>query len=108
MTTEAAKRAAELIAVEEAKGDYVPYETAFTNFIQHVSDVAETYCAEMTDANYERLRALILPKPPADPIADLLSAIGDEQIKDPSRKWFDILPEVMAKRGGRIVFGEQS
>lgn len=131
MTSEAAKRAAELangvrqetdrlFTAQDFAGNLGPVHRAYLELIQHVSDVAERVIE--TGKAYEEsgsklqseefyasakainaLRALILPKP-ADPLTEVWVAT----LNSPNGiRNLDAFRAELAKRGGRIVFGDE-
>ena len=130
MTSEAAKRAAELANVCKPNGfPYEPYTAnnfeegseigfdaeAFRKYIQHVSDVAEQVHKDMGPAasqwaSLRELRTLILPKP-VDLIAELFrEAFADSNIGEFNGYWKVMAKfrELAAKRGLTIApIGEQ-
>ena len=119
MTSEAARRAAEL-ANAECRGDQFvsstfcggvyPERKAFVKFIQHVSDVAERverinesngwYGPDTIAKLQDDFRALILPKP-VDPLVEVWAST----LNSPNGiRNLDAFRAELAKRGGRVVF----
>jgi len=116
MSNEAEKRAAELIKQAWTEFDTTTQDAtlrALCNLIQHVSDVVERalplcdgqmmYDQNTLNALLTDIRALILPKP-VDPLTEVWVAT----LNSPNGiRNLDAFRAELAKRGGRIVFGDE-